>query len=229
MNVHCVIGLVACAALGVGCFNSSGGGNPPDAGGEPGIDAGGGPGLDAGPGSGLDGGAGPGSDSGGPSDDASSGEGGATTPCTLTWSGQVNATSACTASGFWDTTTNQGNITLAISGTSVVGAIGLDLTAAPGVGTFTLDTLAVGTNIGVNGAGGMSWAAEKPSTTYEQGSIMLTVTAVTPTVNVGGTQDYEVHGSLTSVLGPETVINFVDGSADGTVTSTGMVNLTGTF
>jgi hypothetical protein len=222
MKVHCVVVLFACAASGAGCLGSSGSGNP-DASGQPGIDGGISSGFDAGDSQGFD------SGTQAPPGDGSSGDGGLATPCTLAWTGQVSAMSVCRASGSWDTGTSQGNITLSVTDMSVTSGIGLDLSAAPAVGNYTLGSLAVGTNVSVTVTGGDTWSAEKPSTTYQQGSIMLTVTAVTPTTNVAGTQLYDVHGSLTSVLGPTTTINFVDGSAAGMVTSMGMVNLMGTF
>jgi len=210
---------LASAASVAGCFMSS---SKPDAGAHPTPDGGVGPGFDAAVGS-LDSGVQT------PAGDATSSEGSATTPCTLTWSGMVSATSACKANGSWDMTTNVGNITLSVTDMSVTSGIGLDLSAAPAVGSYTLDSLAVGTNVSVTITGGDTWSAEKPSTTYEQGSIILSVTSVTATTNVGGTQLYEVHGSLMSVLASEMTINFVNGMAAGTVTSTGSVNLVGSF
>jgi hypothetical protein len=143
----------------------------------------------------------------------------------LTWTGGVNETTTdCTALGSWNATSQAGGVTISVLDTTILSVIALDTTSAPSVASFTLDTLAVSTSVSISGSGGYTWSAGKPASTTEQGTVMLSLTSVTPTTNVGGTQNYAVHGTVTATLAAETVI-----VGSGTVTSTGTVSLQGTF
>lgn len=127
--------------------------------------------------------------------------------CTLTLSGALSGSYACTASTVWASSNNQGGFGLSVSGFTGMVTIAVSWNGEPTTTTYhSTDAGAKGGASIVTGSGAstMAWAAAVGNNQPPTGSYMVTFTTVANPITTSQGKGYTAHGSFDATLTPET-------------------------